>query len=125
MLPDAKLGATVKVVVEFTDFEDNDNLLAVLGGSLVDTETLISYLDRYLMYYIRTADRLQRTAPWVDSLDGGLDRVRAVVVDDVLGLGSELESAMAQHVDGYFDEWKATIDDPARVRRFRTFVNVA
>ena len=50
------------------------------------------------MYYIRTADRLQRTAAWIDSLDGGLDRVREVVVDDALGLGAELEAAMARHV---------------------------
>ena len=59
----------------------------LLAGDL-DTETLVRYLDRFLMYYIRTADRLQRTAPWVDSLEGGLDRVREVVVDDALGLGS-------------------------------------
>jgi nitrite reductase (NADH) large subunit len=94
----------------------------LLAGDL-DTETLIRYLDRFLMYYIRTADRLQRTAPWVDSLDGGLDRVRAVVVDDVLGLGAELEAAMARHVDTYFDEWKATIEDPEKLRRFVSFVN--
>ena len=94
----------------------------LLAGDL-DTETLISYLDRFLMYYIRTADRLQRTAPWVDSLDGGLDRVRDVVVDDALGLGSELEAAMAQHVDGYSDEWKATLDDPEKLSRFVSFVN--
>ncbi|MFB9314357.1 nitrite reductase large subunit NirB [Nocardioides plantarum] len=94
----------------------------LLAGDL-DTETLVRYLDRYLMYYVRTADRLQRTAPWVDSLDGGLDRVRAVVVDDVLGLGTELEAAMSRHVDGYFDEWKATLDDPDKLRRFVSFVN--
>jgi nitrite reductase (NADH) large subunit len=94
----------------------------LLAGDL-DTETLVRYLDRFLMYYIRTADRLQRTAPWVDSLDGGLDRVRDVVVDDALGLGSELEAAMARHVDTYFDEWKATIDDPEKVSRFVSFVN--
>jgi len=94
----------------------------LLAGDL-DTETLIKYLDRFLMYYIRTADRLQRTAPWVDSLDGGLDRVKAVVVDDVLGLGAELEAAMAAHVDSYFDEWKATIDDPEKLARFVSFVN--
>ena len=94
----------------------------LLAGDL-DTETLVRYLDRFLMYYVRTADRLQRTAPWVDSLDGGLDRVRAVVVDDVLGLGSELEAAMARHVDGYFDEWRATLDDPDKLRRFVSFVN--
>ena len=72
----------------------------LLAGDL-DTDTLVRYLDRFLMYYIRTADRLQRTAPWVDSLDGGLERVKAVVVDDELGLGSELEAAMAAHVEGY------------------------
>lgn len=94
----------------------------LLAGDL-DTETLVRYLDRFLMYYIRTADRLQRTAPWIDSLDGGLDRVREVVVDDALGLGSELEAAMARHVDSYFDEWKATIDDPEKLERFVSFVN--
>jgi nitrite reductase (NADH) large subunit len=94
----------------------------LLAGDL-DTETLVRYLDRFLMYYIRTADRLQRTAPWVDSLDGGLDRVREVVVDDALGLGSELEAAMALHVDGYFDEWKATLEDAEKLSRFVTFVN--
>jgi nitrite reductase (NADH) large subunit len=94
----------------------------LLAGDL-DTETLVRYLDRFLMYYIRTADRLQRTAPWVDSLDGGLDRVREVVVDDVLGLGSELEAAMSRHVDSYFDEWSATIDDPEKMARFVSFVN--
>ncbi|MCW2816030.1 MAG: assimilatory nitrite reductase large subunit precursor [Nocardioides sp.] len=94
----------------------------LLAGDL-STETLVKYLDRFLMYYVRTADRLQRTAPWVDSLDGGLERVRAVVVDDVLGLGSELEAAMDRHVDGYSDEWKATLDDPDKLRRFVSFVN--
>ncbi|SDC84833.1 nitrite reductase large subunit NirB [Nocardioides lianchengensis] len=94
----------------------------LLAGDL-DTETLIRYLDRFLMYYIRTADRLQRTAPWVDSLDGGLDRVKEVVVDDALGLGSELEAAMVRHVDSYFDEWKETIEDPEKLARFVSFVN--
>jgi nitrite reductase (NADH) large subunit len=94
----------------------------LLAGDL-DTDTLVRYLDRFLMYYIRTADRLQRTAPWVDTLDGGLDRVREVVVDDTLGLGSELEAAMAAHVDGYFDEWKATLEDPEKLARFVSFVN--
>ena len=94
----------------------------LLAGDL-DTETLVRYLDRFLMYYIRTADRLQRTAPWVESLEGGLDRVREVVVDDALGLGTELEAAMARHVEAYTDEWRATLDDPEKLRRFVSFVN--
>ena len=62
----------------------------------LDDETLIRYIDRYLMFYIRTADRLQRTAPWLDSLEGGLDHLKAVVCEDSLGIAAELEAAMAQ-----------------------------
>lgn len=93
----------------------------LLAGDL-DTATLIKYLDRFLMYYIRTADRLQRTSYWMDAI-GGLDRIREVVVDDALGLGAELEAAMDTHVDSYFDEWKATIEDPEKLARFVSFVN--
>ena len=94
----------------------------LLAGDL-DTETLVRYLDRFLMYYIRTADRLQRTAAWMESLDGGLARVKEVVVDDALGLGQELEAAMARHVGSYFDEWRATLEDPDKLARFQSFVN--
>jgi nitrite reductase (NADH) large subunit len=94
----------------------------LLAGDL-DTETLVRFLDRFLMYYIRTADRLQRTAPWVESLEGGLDRVREVVVDDALGLGTELEAAMTRHVASYTDEWRATLEDPQKLLRFVSFVN--
>ncbi len=93
----------------------------LLAGDL-DKETLIRYMDRFLMYYIRTADRLQRTSYWMDAI-GGLDRIREVVVDDSLGLGAELEASMQQHVDSYFDEWKATIEDPEKMARFVSFVN--
>ena len=94
----------------------------LLAGDL-DTETLVSYLDRFLMYYVRTADRLQRTSTWIEHLEGGLDRVREVVVDDSLGLGAELEAEMARHVGGYADEWAETLEDPAKLERFVTFVN--
>jgi len=89
----------------------------------LDDETLIRYIDRYVMYYIRTADRLQRTARWQEELEGGLDHVRDVVCDDSLGIADELELAMAAHVDNYEDEWAATLQDPERLRRFRSFVN--
>lgn len=96
---------------------------AQLLVSDVTTEELVRYLDRFLMYYIRTADRLQRTSTWLASIDGGLDRVREIVVDDALGLGAELEAEMARHVDSYFDEWKATIEDEEKLSRFVSFVN--
>ncbi|GAA1480048.1 nitrite reductase large subunit NirB [Gordonia sinesedis] len=96
---------------------------AQLLASGVDDATLVAYIDRYLMFYIRTADRLQRTAPWLESLDGGLDHLRAVVCEDSLGLAAELEEAMARHVDGYTDEWAAVLDDEDKLRRFVSFVN--
>ena len=89
----------------------------------LDTETLMRYIDRFLIYYVRTADRLERTATWMAKLDGGVDHVRAVVIDDCLGLSDELEAAMAHHVATYECEWQATLADPARMAHFRTFVN--
>lgn len=89
----------------------------------LSVEELVRTIDRFLMYYIRTADRLQRTSAWLEGLDGGLDHLRAVIIDDALGLGAELDAAMARHVASYQDEWRATLDDPQRLRRFVSFVN--
>lgn len=96
---------------------------AQLLASDLDTETLVRYVDRFLMYYIRTADRLQRTAPWVDSLEGGLEHVREVVCEDSLGLAAEFEAAMERHVDNYKCEWKGVLEDPDKLSRFVSFVN--
>ncbi|MFI6316055.1 nitrite reductase large subunit NirB [Nonomuraea sp. NPDC050556] len=89
----------------------------------VPTDELIRVIDRFLMFYIRTADRLQRTAAWLESLDGGLDYLRSVIVDDSLGLCGELEAQMDRHVGGYADEWRATLEDPEKLSRFVSFVN--
>jgi nitrite reductase (NADH) large subunit len=89
----------------------------------LDTETLIRTIDRFLMFYIRTADRLERTATWLNRLDGGIDYLRTVIVDDALGLCSELDTSMATHVASYECEWKATLESPERMQRFRSFVN--
>ncbi len=96
---------------------------AVLLAEDLDTETLVRTIDRFLMYYVRTADRLQRTAPWLESVEGGLDHVRAVVLDDSLGIAADLDAAMAKHVSEYSDEWRAALDDPATLSRFASYVN--
>ncbi|MER5786659.1 nitrite reductase large subunit NirB [Streptomyces mobaraensis] len=88
-----------------------------------DRDTLVRTLDRFLMFYIRTADRLERTAPWIARMEGGLDRLRSVVVDDSLGICADLDALMDRHVATYEDEWRATLDDPERLRRFVSFVN--
>jgi nitrite reductase (NADH) large subunit len=89
----------------------------------LDTEALVRTIDRFLLYYVRTADRLQRTAPWIEEVEGGLEGVRAVVMDDALGICADLDAQMDEHVAQYEDEWRATLDDPEKLRRFASFVN--
>jgi nitrite reductase (NADH) large subunit len=89
----------------------------------LDTVALVRTIDRFLMYYVRTADRLQRTATWLAEIEGGLDHVREVVLADSLGIAADLDEAMATHVSGYTDEWRATLEDPEKLRRFASFVN--
>ncbi|NKY86775.1 nitrite reductase large subunit NirB [Nocardia veterana] len=96
---------------------------AVLLAGDLDDETLIRYIDRYLMFYIRTADRLQRTAPWQESLEGGIEHLEQVICEDSLGIAADLEASMARHVAGYKDEWAAVLEDPEKLSRFVTFVN--
>jgi nitrite reductase (NADH) large subunit len=89
----------------------------------LDDDTLIKYIDRVLMFYVRTADRLQRTSVWMENLEGGLDYLKQVVIDDSLGIGEELEAQMSHVVATYQCEWKTTVEDPQKVKRFREFVN--
>jgi nitrite reductase (NADH) large subunit len=96
---------------------------AELLAADLDEATLVRYVDRFLMFYIRTADRLQRTARWLEAMEGGLGYLREVIVDDRLGLGDELEAEMASLVGGYQCEWRVTLADPKKLERFRTFVN--
>lgn len=96
---------------------------ADLFATDLDTDTLIRYIDRILMFYIKTADRLTRTSVWLEKLDGGLAYLKDVVINDSLGIASELEAQMQRLVGTYACEWKATLDDPQALKRFRHFVN--
>jgi len=96
---------------------------AELLAADLDKPTLIRLIDRFLMFYIRTADRLQRTSVWRDNLEGGLDYLKDVIVRDTLGIGAELEAEMAHVIATYECEWKKAINDPQTLKRFRTFVN--
>ena len=86
-------------------------------------EQMVQLIDRFLMFYVRTADRLQRTSTWRDNLEGGLDYLKDVVVNDSLGLAAELEAQMQHVVDTYQCEWKTAVTNPDVRKRFRTFVN--
>jgi len=96
---------------------------AELFATDLDDETLVRLIDRVLMFYIRTADKLQRTSVWREGLEGGLDYLKQVVIDDSLGLARELETQMQQVVDRYECEWANALGDPEKLKRFRTFVN--
>ena len=96
---------------------------ADLFATDLDDQTLVQYIDRFLMFYIRTADRLQRTSTWMDNLEGGIDYLREVVIEDSLGIAAELEAQMELVVGTYQCEWKTTLDDPEKLKRFRSFVN--
>lgn len=89
----------------------------------VDTETCIKLIDRFLMYYIRTADPLTRTATWLNKMEGGLDYLRDVIVNDSLGLGETLEKEMQELIDNYECEWKRVVESPHLRAQYRHFVN--
>jgi nitrite reductase (NADH) large subunit len=96
---------------------------AVLLAADLDKETLIKYLDRFLVFYIRTADRLERTATWFNKLEGGIDYLRQVIIEDSLGIGNEMEAQMQHLVNTYQCEWKTAIEDEEKLKRFRHFIN--
>ncbi len=96
---------------------------AVLFAEGLDDDALLRAIDRFLMFYIRTADRLQRTAPWMEDYEGGIEALKGVVFDDTLGIAEDLDRAMAAHIDNYEDEWAATLADPEKLKRFQSFVN--
>jgi len=94
-----------------------------LFATNLNKETLIKYIDRVLTFYVRSADRLQRTSVWMENMEGGLDYLKSVVIDDKLGICSSLEEQMQLVVDNYQCEWKTTIADESKLKRFRTFIN--
>ena len=96
---------------------------AQLLASDIDKETCIKYLDRFLMFYVKTADPLARTATWLNKMEGGMTYLKAVVIDDVLGIGTELEREMQLIVDTYACEWREVVENPELRKRFTHFVN--
>src|SRR4051794_12571472 len=87
---------------------------ATLFAEDLDDEELVRAIDRFFSYYIRTADRLQRTAAWLEELPGGIEHLQDVVLRDGLGIAADLDEAMERHVASYRDEWSEVLDDPVK-----------
>lgn len=96
---------------------------ADLFASDLSKSELITMIDRVLMFYVSTADRLQRTSVWMENMEGGLDYLKQVILDDSLNLCDSLDEQMARVVDTYQCEWKSTLDNPQKLQRFRPFLN--
>ena len=96
---------------------------ALLLAADLDDETCIQYIDRFLMFYIKTADTLTRTATWLNKMEGGIEYLRNVVVNDSLGMAAQWEAEMQTLVDCYKCEWKEAIENPEIKKRFSHFVN--
>ncbi|MES2238674.1 MAG: nitrite reductase large subunit NirB [Bacteroidota bacterium] len=96
---------------------------AVLFAEQVDKETCFKYLDRFLMFYIRTAGPLVRTSTWLEKLEGGLDYLKQVVIEDSLGIAETLDKEMQGLVDSYACEWTEVIESPELQKRFKHFTN--
>lgn len=98
---------------------------AKLFAEDLDEETLIKYIDRFLMFYVRTADKLTRTATWLNKFEGGIERLKEIIIDDAMGICGELETEMQHNVSTYKCEWSAVLDDPDTRKRFKPFVNTS
>ncbi|MEF1184402.1 nitrite reductase large subunit NirB [Vibrio sinaloensis] len=96
---------------------------ADLIASDLSKAELVALIDRVLMFYVRTADRLQRTSVWMENLEGGLDYLKQVVIEDSLNLNEPLEAQMQHIVDTYQCEWKSTIENSDKLAKFKPFIN--
>jgi nitrite reductase (NADH) large subunit len=96
---------------------------AQLLAADLDSDTCIRYIDRFLMFYIRTADPLARTATWLNKMEGGIDYLRNVIVYDSIGMAAQWEQEMEQLVALYKCEWKEAVETPEIRKRFNHFVN--
>ncbi|MBW2421030.1 MAG: nitrite reductase small subunit NirD [Deltaproteobacteria bacterium] len=89
----------------------------------LDDDAVIRTIDRFLMYYIQTAKPLQRTARWLEGLEGGIEYLKSVVIDDSLGICAQLEEDMQQWIDSYRCEWAQVVRDPERRAWFRHYAS--
>ena len=96
---------------------------ADLLASDLDEATLLQYIDRFLMFYVRTADKLQRTSVWMDNLEGGVDYLREVVVNDKLGINEQLEIDINKLISEYRCEWSEVVESEEQQKRFAHFIN--
>ena len=75
------------------------------------------------MFYIKTADPLTRTSTWLNKMEGGIEYLRNVIMNDSLGLCAAWEAEMQQLVYSYKCEWKEVVENPELQKKFSHFIN--
>jgi nitrite reductase/ring-hydroxylating ferredoxin subunit len=68
---------------------------------------------------------LQRIAPWLQELPGGMAYLKRVVIEDCLGICKDLEDMMQRNMDGYKCEWREVVYDDELKKKFQQFVNTS
>ena len=95
-----------------------------VGCSKCSVSPFVTILDRYLSFYIRTADKLQRTARWIENMEGGIRYLREVILEDKLGICADLEKQMEDLIGTFFCEWTEVLQDPEKKKKmFTQFAN--
>jgi len=97
---------------------------ATLFANDVSDDDALLYIDRILTYYTFTADPLTRTSKWLENLEGGVEQLREIVINDKLGICADLDEHMKRQVETYECEWKRVVDTPGLRKKFKQFVNV-
>ncbi|EIZ77380.1 nitrite reductase (NAD(P)H) large subunit [Novosphingobium sp. Rr 2-17] len=91
--------------------------------TVVDSEeAVVALAGRFMQYYRENAKWKERTYNFVPRI--GLEKIRAIVVDDAEGLAAALDANMQASVDGAYDPWKEAIA-PKTANQFATLIPVS
>ena len=91
------------------------DLMCVVDGE----EQAILLSGRFMQYYRENAKWKERTYTFVPRI--GLERIRAIVVDDADGIADALDAAMQASTDAAYDPWKEAVK-PRTANQFAELV---
>jgi nitrite reductase (NADH) large subunit len=93
------------------------DLLCTVGSH----DEVLKVAGRFMQFYREEAKYKERTYTWVERI--GIERIRAVVVDDSEAIGARLDAAMQVSLDGYVDPWREATA-PRTVNQFASLIAV-
>ena len=82
-------------------------------------DEVIAISGRFMQYYRENAKWKERTYDFVPRI--GLEKIRAIVVDDAEGMAATLDANMQTSIDGAYDPWKEALK-PKTANQFATLI---